>query len=441
MSRRSKSRPAPPVGQTDQPQVANPDPPATDSRTDLLWLARLQLTLALGISSYLAYTSLTSGAVSGCGPGSDCGPVLASRWAYWFNLPVSVPAVVFYVLLLIASFLASPVRPAAVQRAVWMGLIAGAFVVLGAGLWFVGLQGAILGSWCPWCMGAHFLGSIGAVLILVAAPHQIRSPGAVNVPFGVLQRVWPAALGIAGLVPLVAGQIVSQPPEASVTSLGGEPSVPAPQSRVFPVHQGRFPIDLYEAPLIGRPGAPTVIVSLFDYTCSHCRRQHAMLKRVQKIFADELAVVLVPMPLDSNCNPLLNTTGADHVNACEYARIGMAVWRARPEVFADYEDWFFEPEKPRPLGEVLARAIDLTGRPDLQEVAREPWIDAYLKTGVGIFTENWQRTGRNILPMLMVGTALSSGKIDSDSELLRILEDNVGLKRSAPASGTNGPAQ
>src|SRR4029079_8972396 len=50
--------------------------------------------------------------------------------------------------------------------------------------------------------------------------------------------------------------------------------VPGPGSKAFQIYQGRFAFDLNEVPLIGSPTARGAIVSLFDYTCHHCRVTH-----------------------------------------------------------------------------------------------------------------------------------------------------------------------
>lgn len=465
MSKKSGSQPAPgnPASRT---ATADPAiPPGGGARMGLLRGAQVMIALALGITLYLAYTSVVNGSVAGCGAGSDCNAVLTSRWAYWFNVPVSTPAALFYVGVLIASALTSPARSPRAQARAWTLLIAGAFGLLGAALWFVGLQGAIIGSWCPYCLAAHLLGGTGALLVLLAAPFVIRGrDGTEPLLFGVSQRAMPAVLGMLTLVPLVVGQFLSKPPSAALATVApataGKPpseapasskapppatnsaaamlatnpaSAPAKPSRKLELHAGRFSFELYDAPMFGQPTAPHVAVSLFDYTCAHCRVQHPLLKRVQATFSNDLAIVLLPMPLDKACNPLLAATGPEHVNACEYARIGMAVWRAKPAALAAYEEWFFEPTKPRPVAEARAKAIELTGRPDLDTVMADPWIDDWLKLGRDVFKANWDRTGRNFLPMLNVGAVLSSGKLESDDELYGILEQHVGLKRPASA--------
>jgi len=447
-----KSGKKPPTAKPVSPAV--PPAPAVPvgggARFGSLRVAQGLFALALGISVYLAYAAFANGSVAGCGAGSDCNTVLTSRWAYWFNLPVSAPAALFYVVVLAASCRTGPARRPRVQARAWTVLIAGSFVILGAALWFIGLQGAIIGSWCPYCLAAHLFGATGALLVLLAAPFVIRGgEGAPPLLFGVSQRAMPAVLGMLLLVPLVVGQFLSKAPTAAIATIGSTtPARPTPTaatptptarpSRKLELHAGRFSMELYEAPMLGQPNAPHIAVSLFDYTCAHCRQQHPLLKRVQASLSNDLAIVLLPMPLDKACNPLLAATGPDHIHACEYARIGLAVWRAKPAAFGAFEDWFFEPQKPRPVAEVRAKAIELTGRPDLDAVMADPWIEDWLKLGREVFKANWDRTGRNFLPMLNIGPVLSSGKLESDDELYGILEQHVGLKRPA-AAGT--PAQ
>src|ERR1051326_8126105 len=70
----------------------------------LVWLARLWLLVALCGAGFLVAVSFSGAAVAGCGPGSGCNQVLASRWAYWFGLPVSLPGFVVYFFLLASTW-------------------------------------------------------------------------------------------------------------------------------------------------------------------------------------------------------------------------------------------------------------------------------------------------------------------------------------------------
>lgn len=417
----------------------------------LLRVAQVLLGIACCISIYLGYTALSSAQLAGCGTGSDCDTVLTSRWAYWFGLPVSVPAAGFYMLLLAASLFAGPRSTMALQRRTWNILIAGAFVVLAAALWFVGLQAVILKSWCKFCMGAHLLGGIGAVLILMSAPFIIRKGDHAPYVFGVAQRAWPAMLGMLALVPIVVGQYFSEPPSATVVltdNVAAAVATPAtnaaPQSangttttaepveqeptRLFTLHD-KFTFNLHSVPLIGDPDAPYVMVSLFDYTCSHCRTMHERLIRVQNQYTNELAIVAMPMPLDSTCNPLLTRTQTDHVNACQYARIALSVFKEKEEKFHDFENWLFETERPRPINEVYARAKDLSGVNDLDAVINHPGVEAWIKLGIEVFKINHQKSQQGVLPMIMAGNAIMAGDIASDQALVDFLATNLGLPR------------
>ena len=78
----------------------NPSPPATASTPAWLLWARVLLVIAMSGAGYLAYVALHNGAAAGCGAESGCNAVLQSRWAYWLDFPVSVPAVLVYLALL-----------------------------------------------------------------------------------------------------------------------------------------------------------------------------------------------------------------------------------------------------------------------------------------------------------------------------------------------------
>ena len=103
MSKKSGKRPAPQAMAANRSTTVAP-PAGGGARLGLLRLAQCLLLPALGISLYLAYQSLSGGGIAGCGAGSDCSTVLTSRWAYWFSLPVSVPAALVYIAVLVASF-------------------------------------------------------------------------------------------------------------------------------------------------------------------------------------------------------------------------------------------------------------------------------------------------------------------------------------------------
>src|SRR5215212_8886528 len=107
---------------------------------------------AICVAGYLAWTSVSGNAVAGCGPDSSCDKVLHSRWAYWFGIPVSLPALVVYAGVLFLSFRLGKKFSAVEQRKVWPWLLVAAVLMVGGGLWFTALQVAAIHTFCPFCM-------------------------------------------------------------------------------------------------------------------------------------------------------------------------------------------------------------------------------------------------------------------------------------------------
>src|SRR5579863_6404510 len=105
-----------------------------------VWTARCCLCLALLGSAYLAWISLTGRASAGCGPGSGCSEVLSSRWAYWAGIPVSIPAFLVYLALMVATAKHEAESGARYSDPRWIAIVSLCGMVIGAGLWFGFLQ-------------------------------------------------------------------------------------------------------------------------------------------------------------------------------------------------------------------------------------------------------------------------------------------------------------
>ncbi|MEL7338094.1 MAG: vitamin K epoxide reductase family protein, partial [Planctomycetota bacterium] len=142
----------------------------------IIWAFMLLCSLvAVGVSVYLAWASLTSSKVAGCGGGSvfDCSHVLHSRWSTVLGMPVSIPAILTH-LSVIAMLLWSPSHQRG-QSIRWSMLTALALAAGGAALWFIGLQVFWLQHLCPYCLVAHTGGLVLMGLALWARPANMVS--------------------------------------------------------------------------------------------------------------------------------------------------------------------------------------------------------------------------------------------------------------------------
>jgi uncharacterized membrane protein/thiol-disulfide isomerase/thioredoxin len=142
------------------------------------WAVRVLAWTALGLSAYLAFTSLSHAKVVGCAGGEtvDCDSVLSSQWSMWLGLPVAVGGLACYAALAGLSMLLGA-RTAAARR--WIGslVLMLAVVAGGAGLWFIALQFLVIHKICVFCMGVHACGVLLAALVLwamVIHPAMVR---------------------------------------------------------------------------------------------------------------------------------------------------------------------------------------------------------------------------------------------------------------------------
>jgi hypothetical protein len=136
---------------------------------------------------------------------------------------------------------------------------------------------------------------------------------------------------------------------------------------------------------------------------------HERVVDVQRSFGDKLAVVSLPMPLDSPCNPLITRTNPKQANACIYARLGLAVWHAKRDAIMPYDDWFFISPTPPPLTEATNKAVQLVGAAALENASRNPLIEEHIKNSVALFTISMREYRNGSMPQFMIGTNILSG--------------------------------
>ncbi|MSU21208.1 MAG: hypothetical protein EXS30_07410 [Pedosphaera sp.] len=414
-----------------QPRLAQP------RNTQINW-ARAFLIVAIAMAGYLAWASLSGGSLAGCGPESGCDRVMQSRWAYWLGIPVSIPALLTYFGILAATFSARESAFAERQKLSWNVIIILSVTMTGAALWFIGLQLFVLKSFCPFCMTAHSSGLIAAAILLNNVPIQPantklkRPETAFAVNPAVRNKL--ALAGVFGVAILMAGQVLVTKQQRhqvrSVAASSARVETPKNEPRKLELHAGKFQLLLDEMPMMGSPAASNVMVSLFDYTCHHCRDMHGMLLEVQQRFSNHLAIVTLPMPLDANCNYLMTRTPSAHVNACEYARLGLAVWRADPKAFPQFDSWVFAPSPPLPVAAVKQYAEDLVGREKLEAALTNGWVKSQIQTDVAIYDANKRLMTNGSMPQLIVGQAISIGALNGVDQLFNLVAEHFGLKRA-----------
>ncbi|MCA9055694.1 MAG: thioredoxin domain-containing protein [Planctomycetaceae bacterium] len=369
----------------------------------LLLIVVPSLLAAVG-SGYLLATSLTAaGRPLGCGAGSGCDEVLASRWSHVLGAPVGLPAVLLYLSVAVAAVVRRRTSDARLRSRLSAFLWIAAGTIVTAVSWFVGLQAVELQVFCPWCLADHALGLATAVYILVT---EFR-----------LSSFRPGRFLVGmGLSVLLAGVQIALP--------GTGPQAASLATAQVKLLEGQLRLDLEEVPTVGSPSADGLVVLLFDYCCPHCRQTHTQLLDLQRRHPDRLRLVLLPVPLNADCNPAIDETEPRFQDACELARLALAVWRSDRVRFADFDTWLFESPTPRPVDEALAEAELLVGRAPLQAALADGWVDARITADV----EAYAASGVDAIPVLLApGKGGVSGRAGDEQVLQERLEQDLGI--------------
>jgi hypothetical protein len=147
--------------------------------------------------------------------------------------------------------------------------------------------------------------------------------------------------------------------------------------------------------------------------------------------SNQLAIISLPNPLDGACNPNIRRTPKPHEGACDYAKLGLAVWRANRKAHHEFDDWVFKPEHPPPLAEARQYAAKLVGSNELARAMSDPWIEQTLQKGISIYSTNYLHLKNGNMPQLIVGTNLMGGTFGSAADFFKMLDQHLGVKPSS----------
>lgn len=369
---------------------------------------------ALAVACYLTVIGLTSAAAPiGCGPGSGCGAVLASKYSRLFGMPISALAMLSYAVM-VAALLALFRPVILIRRTAWTTLVMLAASVTGAAFWFIYLQLVELDAVCPWCMIDHACGLLLAAVILYEAP-----------PFW--RRRQAPSLILAGL--MMAGVVAWT---QSASRVHGHAVLAMPTERDFDrtesdqrhvgLLDGKLHLDPSQEPIIGSPDARHILAVMLDYCCPHCRHTHQTLVAAREQLGGDLAIVLLPTPMNRGCNPYLEDMPHRFDYSCVLAGLAMAVWLAEPGQFEAFDRWLFEPRGPRDPNEAADEAARLVGEDALRRAMADSRIDDMIRRNITA----WAQTGINRVPVTLMPRARPrEGRIEDVSVIQQMLVESA----------------
>jgi uncharacterized membrane protein len=206
----------------------------------------------------------------------------------------------------------------------------------------------------------------------------------------------------------------------------------AAPSRTVSYFDGAIELSLSDVPLIGRPDARHILLKYFDYTCSSCRRMHHDLAAAVAAYPDDLAVIVIPCPLNLDCNPHADKEASlargpgSHEYACELARLALAMWRIAPEEFQRFHNELFEHQlRMTPQAAILV-GNSILQQERLEQASHDPWIDSVLEHSTEIYGRMKRANPR--MPKVLLGDRkVLHGVVVSPEALIELLRQQFQL--------------
>jgi uncharacterized membrane protein/protein-disulfide isomerase len=238
---------------------------------------------------------------------------------------------------------------------------------------------------------------------------------------------------VAAKVDEVADSTASATADESETA-STTPKDDAPKlAREVKFLNGRMKINMYNEAVIGSPEAPYVIVELMDYTCPHCREMHKNIKRAKDRYGSQLAVVVMPVPLEMECNKMVGQTDPLHRGACRMSRLALGVAKLDPDAFSDFHNWLLADEKNPPSGvQTLNRAWQVVDQKDLSKLVNNEEIKKRITQYINLYTALSKLYSTKEkpfgLPVQIVGDTALTGKFESPEAMFEAWEKALDIK-------------
>ena len=113
-------------------------------------------------------------------------------------------------------------------------------------------------------------------------------------------------------------------------------------------------------------------------------------------------------------------TAPEYAEACEIAKIAVAVWRVNRAKFAEFHSWLFDPSYQPTAADALQRRRQLVGDAAIRNELNKPTARDYVARHV----ELYERVGSGSLPKILFGGTSVSGSVESASTLIDMINQN-----------------
>lgn len=223
-----------------------------------------------------------------------------------------------------------------------------------------------------------------------------------------------------------------KPKPAVAKSEPAEAPQPKGRSRLVKFLGGKLTLDTYQYPILGDPEAPHVMVELLSYDCPHCRKMHSTMQRGLRRYGNQMAILVLPVPMETKCNPLITDPKASHTGACTTARMSLAVARIKPGAFRSFHDFLMEDEEKVPTqAKSVGKAYSMVDSVKLRKLTNGDDLNKQVAKIVELFGTLMKQNSGNKqfgLPIQIMGDEVMSGSVEDAEDVYKAWEKNLNLK-------------
>jgi hypothetical protein len=209
-----------------------------------------------------------------------------------------------------------------------------------------------------------------------------------------------------------------------------QPAPPAKQ-RLVKFLGGKLTLDTYQNPIIGSPEAPHIAIEMVSYNCPHCRKMYATMQHALQRYGDQVAILILPEPLDKECNRLVTDLAASHQGECTIAKLCIGIAKLNPQSFATFHDFLMSTEdEPPPMEKIIPRAYVLANRSRLRDLMQGDELTKQLDGYIDLY-EQLQKQSHNPkfgLPVQILGDYIMTGSVESEADVFKAWEQHLGVK-------------
>jgi uncharacterized membrane protein/protein-disulfide isomerase len=189
------------------------------------------------------------------------------------------------------------------------------------------------------------------------------------------------------------------------------------ERRLISIRGGAVKLDVKQWPLLGKTDAKHVFVEMFDYACPHCRNTHNAIRHARETLGADLAIIVLPVPLNNNCNNTVQNRDMKFAESCELSRLAVAVWRLDAAKFCEFHEWMFQGASAPTYASAKQHADLLIGKVALDGELAKSACGQYISKHV----ELYKRVGQGNVPKLLFPGTSVDGEYSSGPALVDLI--------------------